>query len=84
MCLRVSSGSKSVTVVPSSTRPIRLVAPVECSTRLDQRGLAGAPVTNDQDVADTVGGVALHGQPASLDVAGAAMLPPHIAVTGRR
>jgi hypothetical protein len=40
--------------------------------RLDQRGLAGAPVTNDQDVADTVGGVALHRQPASLDVAGVA------------
>jgi hypothetical protein len=41
-------------------------------------------VTNDQDVADMVGGVALHRRPASLDLAGAAMLPPHIAVTGRR
>jgi hypothetical protein len=58
--------------------------PGRVTHRLDQRGLAGAPVTNDQDVADTVGGVALHRQPASLDVAGAAMLPPHIAVTGRR
>ncbi len=37
--------------------------------RLDQRGLAGSPVTNDQDVADMIGGIALHRLPASLDVA---------------
>jgi hypothetical protein len=37
--------------------------------RLDQGGLAGAPVTHDQDVADVIGGVALHVRLASLVVA---------------
>ena len=52
--------------------PEAVGGPGRVTHRLDQRGLAGAPVTNDQDVSDMIGGIALHRQPASLDVAGVA------------
>ena len=41
-CRFCSSGSKSLTVVPSSTRPGRLIAPAREQQRLGQRRLAGS------------------------------------------
>ena len=50
-----SSSSQSETVVPCSTTPSRFVAPRLEEHRLDERGLAGAAMTDDGDVADLSG-----------------------------
>ena len=52
-CSRLcSSGSKSMTVVPSSTRPSRLMAPARIQQRLGQRRLPRPAVSDEGDVAD--------------------------------
>ena len=49
-----SSGSKSETVVPSSTRPIRSAAPEKIDQCLSQRCFAAAGMACNQDIADVV------------------------------
>ena len=60
---RCSSGSWSLTVEPSSTRPSRLIVPAAVEQRLDQRRLARAAVAHQRHVADLVGREALHSVP---------------------
>ena len=61
MCLRaISSSSKSVTVVPSSTLPKRLTMPASDEDGRGELGLAGAGVTDERDVSDAGGVVDLH------------------------
>ena len=63
---RASSGSKSQTVLPSSTRPTRGIAPAREQQRLGQRGLPGAAVPDEGDVADLRGRERLHARPPAV------------------
>ena len=52
---RISSSSKSETVLPSSTLPTRLVAPVKYSRASPSEVFPAAAVGNQGDVADGFG-----------------------------
>ena len=52
----ISSGSKSVTVFPSSMRPMRVVTPAREEECLGERGLPAAAVADEHDVPDAVRG----------------------------
>ena len=54
MPLRCSSGSWSETVLPSSTVPMRVMAPGGEQHGLEEGGLARTPVADQQDVADVL------------------------------
>ena len=68
ICRRCSSSSQSPTVEPDSIvpEPVHLAGLIE--ERLDERGLAGATVTDDSDVANLSGLGCSHARPFLLEM----------------
>ena len=60
---RCSSGSWSLTVVPSSTRPSRLIAPARCKSASASVVLPAPPWPDQGHVADLLGRKELHSAP---------------------